>query len=244
MAGNNHYFVQVGEEEKFFAVIQTWSEKQAEKGRLTNVGHCEVKADRILKAKEPHEWENSFHFARTASVVMRLAMLTAAGLQGHSRPFASKEANEENFVTKEVGSVNADGFLGTTAEDAEELSGYFDMQYTPQYISNKLKHGQVPGLKYWINTNIWWQMLVVNLEHKVIWQIISLLNVTTDGMKITSAVPYVIIYRYDSSKPQFSNYPFLPPPPHDDDDDLEFNGLIAKFGTMQIVAAAAPGGKK
>ena len=207
-----------------FTKALEWAQKQSKNGNIKLAAYVEVQSDQIMKnAQGPHQWDVPYHFARTASSVMRLGLLMATDLEScYKSNFVSVDENRGAYRTVSepadaVAQMNNGSLLARKkTEDIRMFFSYFDTMYTYHYIMALLL-GQT-GQK---RRSIRRQMIIVNPKHHVIWQVTSTLYIISDGEMVTKAIPFVAIWRYNPVHGDKMIVPYSPPPEYKDDDKYD-----------------------
>ena len=214
----NEYFMQ---NRDIFPRALQWVTRKVRDGNVRLTALCEAQSDLIMKnADGPHEWDRPCDFARTAVCVMRLGMLMATGLDEpryRRLRFRSVHENRRAFrIMGEQGRINEGQFLAADREETRLLYFSFDSMYAYHYIE-PLLHGQPQGEQ---QQSMQRKMIVFNPGHNVIWQIVSTLDIVSDGEKVLEARPFIAVWRYDPV-PDRENFPLL-------DDDIQNNVPIGE----------------
>ena len=166
---------------------------------------------------------------------MRLALLLATGLEAqYSPPFNSKDSNKRALAQGMKRDTTA-GLL-SSSNIAQHLCSEYGTEVSDRKISSGIKRDPSSKVLY-ERSNLKWRMIIVDPVDNAVYVIVSLLQVDTDGSKITRAIPYVKVSRYGlpSGKTRFRNFPSLSSEkPREDDDDLDMDSFIEKFTSLDI----------
>ena len=209
-----------------FQQVVEWISAQLSNRNLAITGYREVQLNKPIcgNKHEEHEWDNLYHFARTAHATMRHLMLTVTKLDlfynpGSSQP--SKRRNERairltpappRFPTE----INHKEHLASSPDETRHLSARFDMLFPQLHIQNWLE-----GIDVGERRSRRDQLVVVNYHNNdvhVVWLMIVTLSVgmqspSHEGMMRLNADPYLVVYRMEPPTEQ-------PLPKFDLDEDV------------------------
>ena len=218
-----HYCIKVGPS---FRVISDWvqSKCHSRKARISKSKSLETGIITPVSNNLPC-WRDTHKFSQRIQTVARHCMLRSCGL--HTNVKLGKKRDLDNppaiVDSNPDEDVNHDNGLSRNQLEAQWLMIHFDMLLADFYIRN-----QIPMAKKNKPFNVTDEMIVIDYELRVIWQIISTVSMTYKGKEAAG-------YHYDSkvlltvnrihfmNRIDFDDYQFMPPPtptlPQDDDDD-------------------------
>ena len=163
-------------------------------------------------------------------------------LPGYTNPEGSEPLNTRNtnLYTRAQGNqdfarpANFDNHLAANPYEAQWLVAHYDMLFPHFYIENKISNIR-PGNNRSINR----QLLVIDYNNYVIWNIITTLSIrchrVPPGDYEFRAKPMVIYNRYDLMRGRvgrdvFRDYPFHRPADNDRDDPIrELPGAMGRL---------------
>lgn len=229
MAQYNQYYL--SNSANFQNAIE-WASRQRQDNNLNMVAYCEIQSLNVLKANAPHEWDDAYDFVRTAASTMRLGLLKGTNLfQLYSPKFAAKQANFRAFNVTPAGSqerMNAGNLLAANKEETRLFTSHFDTLYAYHrilYSVNAAAAGEQQP------RNVTGQMIVINTHHNVVWHITSALYFEMDGRRVTMAIPYIAVMRYDLAQGITA---FVAIRPDDDKQGREYDEVIKKIKEMKL----------
>lgn len=229
MAQYNQYYL--SNSANFHEAIE-WASEQHRNKRLRLTASCVIQSDRVLKVNAPHEWDDAYDFARTAASTMRLGLLKGTMLYYKYSPyFSSKQQNFEAFDVTPAGSqerMNAGNLLAANKEEARLFTSHFDALYAYHLILYRANAAAAGGQQ---PRNVTGQMIVVNTHNNVVWHITSALSFEMNGTRVTMAIPYIAVMRYD---PAQSITAFVVTRPDDNDQGRKYKEVVKKLEEMKL----------
>lgn len=213
---DKHYYL---ESDRVFPTVLQWLQTQVKAGRLVLNGRSEARCNGILRGgvSASSQWDRAFDFFRTATSVMKLAMMKATRLQELYNPsFYYKVDNDpqikvswpDEACKKEI---NYGGHLANDKSEAKKLWKKFGELYDYSIVNEALT--SKPKGKFLPLCNFEKEMIVVCETTGSVWHIKSCLRVETNGDVITRGALFVTVFRYDLAAGQslVDINPFQPP---------------------------------
>uniref|UniRef100_A0A1X7T3Y9 Uncharacterized protein n=1 Tax=Amphimedon queenslandica TaxID=400682 RepID=A0A1X7T3Y9_AMPQE len=174
-----HYFLKIGPS---FTGISNWLQRKLDANEARIVGTRTIQTGCIYPAvnREP-SWSRVYDFTRRIATVVRFYVLEAGNLNSErclgkkiklaNHPQLHRRRDENPFGME----INNDNYLVENSFEGQWLMAHIDMLLPHFHIQNQLRSQR--GNR----SDITAEMIVVDYQSRVVWQIISAVNITNEG---------------------------------------------------------------
>lgn len=224
-----HYFLKIGPS---FEGISNWLQRKLDANEATIVGSRTIQTRCIYPVvnREP-SWSREYDFTRRIATVARFYVLEAGNLNSNQflgkrikldNPPLLRTTRNDNPLGMEI---NNDNHLVRNSFEGQWLKEHIDMLLPHFHIENQIKIRRGNRSR----SDITAEMIVVDYQYRVAWQIISAVNITNEGQndagfRFISEFQVTFNRLHFEKEKYFRDYPYMPSDsklPEGDNDDIE-----------------------